>query len=90
MKYRLLRYAAAMMLALANVVGSIGSVAMGQAQNPAQARDANAGRSTPPDTTSYVRPAIPEDRAATPFQRPSDKRPTVPGLPKMDDAKKGP
>jgi len=52
---------AALMMIVAMVTG-LGSQAVGQTEKPNPlARDHNSARSSPPDTTPYVRPTIPQD-----------------------------
>jgi hypothetical protein len=48
---------------LMTVTAGLGSQAVGQNETPnLPARDHNSARSSPPDTTPYVRPLIPQDR----------------------------
>jgi hypothetical protein len=60
-----------MMLALAGIAGLSGS-SMGQDRREDARRvpDQESRRSSPPDRTPYVRPAIPEDRMRTPLSVP--------------------
>jgi hypothetical protein len=65
-----------MVFAFVGVAEASGRTAMEHAQKstPADSRDHNSARSTPPDTTPDVRPVIPEDRTGTPLpaQRATD------------------
>jgi hypothetical protein len=67
MKCRIAGQVTAMVLALTEIAG-LKSPSIGQAVKPAtpQSPDRDSGRSSPPDTTPYVRPVIPEDRMTTP------------------------
>jgi hypothetical protein len=67
MKCRTAGRVATVMIALADIAG-LRSAAMGQAQKPEASRapNQNSARSSPPDTTPYVRPVIPEDRIWAP------------------------
>ena len=61
MRYSVWRLAALVVLAMTDIAG-LGSFAKGQPQIPDElARDHNSTRSSPPDTTPYVRPVVPED-----------------------------
>jgi hypothetical protein len=71
MRCRIAGKVAAMVLMLAGIDGLESSV-MGQAQKPeVQAPNLNSVRSSPPDTTPYVRPVIPEDRMSTNQSQPA-------------------
>jgi hypothetical protein len=53
---------------LMTVTAGLGSQAVGQNETPnLPARDHNSARSSPPDTTPYVRPLIPQDLVQRPF-----------------------
>jgi hypothetical protein len=71
MKWRSVGHVAAMVLALADMAGGM-RPAMSQEPKPAipPAPAKESTRSSPPDTTSYVRPVIPEDSIKTPLPRP--------------------
>jgi hypothetical protein len=57
-------------------IGGLGSRAAGQPEKPdLSARDDNSARSSPPDTTPYVRSVIPEDLMKTPVRRGDSSRP---------------
>jgi hypothetical protein len=74
----------AMVLAVADFGGLLSS-ATGQGSKPEtpQAPDRHSGRSSPPDTTPYVRPLIPEDRMTTP-------KPQTPQAPDRDSQRSSP
>ena len=77
-RYTMGRRAALAVLAM-TVTAGLGSQAVGQSETPnLPARDPNSARSSPPDTTPYVRPIIPQDLVQTPF--PEAKGRQVPGF----------
>jgi hypothetical protein len=69
LKYHIPGCVVAMVFAFASIAGASGRAAMEHAQKstPTDSRDHNSARSTPPDTTPYVRPVIPADRESTPL-----------------------
>ena len=71
MKYRTMMGCLTTLVVLAmTTIGGLGSRAAGQPEKPdLSARDDNSARSSPPDTTPYVRPVIPEDLMKTPVRR---------------------
>jgi hypothetical protein len=68
MKCRSAGHVVAMVLAVTDIAGLL-TLAMGQPQKPEtpQAPDHESPQSSPPDTTPYVGPVIPEDRIRTPL-----------------------
>jgi hypothetical protein len=59
-------------------IAGLGSGAVGQPEKPGpSARDHNSAHSSPPDTTRYVRPVIPEDLMKTPVRRGDTSRPAA-------------
>jgi hypothetical protein len=66
MRFRVVGHFAALVASLAPGFALSGP-ATGEARKPAPPHpDSQPGRSSPPDTTPYVRPVIPEDRVWTP------------------------
>jgi hypothetical protein len=81
MKRRSAGHVLAMALAVVDITGLL-SPAMGHGPKPETPRtpDHDSGRSSPPDTTPYVRPVIPEDRMknrVSPRSSPPDTTPYV-------------
>ena len=79
--------AAAIVLAVADIgLGMSAAMSQGMKPTTSKAADPESARSFPPDTTPYVRPAIPQDRmsvpnpgpANTPLRQPDTSSGTVP------------
>jgi hypothetical protein len=84
MQYIPTRRVVTTVLAAAGVVGSL-SLAIGQTQGSPPPNNSqlvpNDGRSSPPDRSRKVRPAIPQDTLQTPIQQPPPQSPP-PGAPR--------
>jgi hypothetical protein len=78
------RLAVLVALAMTDIAG-LGSRAVGQTEKPnVLARDHNSVRSSPPDTTPYVRPVIPQDLMKTPLPKRRGDRSLSHGLSHQD------